>query len=211
MKMSVKVASMAAVSLFSTGFLLGQGISTAASAQVLPFQAPVTVAPDVATPVEPTVSDKSIDPAPIAADAQQPALPASLTALVAAQQDEAALDAEARCLATAIFFESKSESLEGQLAVAHVILARAESGRFAQTLCGVVTQRGQFGFVRNGRMPAVPEAGRQWRTAKAIARIALEGSWKNPAEGALYFHATYSNADWNRPRITQIGNHVFYR
>ncbi len=75
----------------------------------------------------------------------------------------------------------------------------------------MITQPGQFGFVRKGHMPAVPETSGQWRTAKAIADIALDGSWKNPVEGALYFHATYSGADWDRPRVAKIGRHVFYR
>lgn len=204
---SFKVASPAAFFIATFSFLLGYGVSTAASAQVQSFQAPVTIAPDVAAPVEQTVSKDSIDGEP------QPAAeaPESLAELVSAWRDDGDLDAEEKCLATAIFYESKSESLEGQLAVAHVVLARAESGRFAKTLCGVVTQRGQFGFVRGGRLPDVPEGSNQWRTARAIAHIALQGSWKNPVEGALYFHATYSDAEWGRPRVAQIGRHIFYR
>ncbi len=39
----------------------------------------------------------------------------------------------------------------------------------------------------------------------------MDGSWKNPVEGALFFHATYSNANWDRPQVAKIGRHVFYR
>jgi spore germination cell wall hydrolase CwlJ-like protein len=170
----------------------------------------VIVAPDVATPVEPIISKSSIEDAP---DAAAPAgdNSDSLAELVGNWQDDGTFDADERCLATAIFYESKGESLEGQLAVANVVLARAQSGRFAKTACGVVTQRGQFGFVRGGRLPDVTESSAQWRTAKAIAQIAMDGSWKNPVEGALYFHATYSSANWDRPTVAKIGRHVFYR
>ncbi len=213
MKKSVKVAGAAAASLLSFSFLLAYGATTAASAQIQSYQAPVTVAPDVATPVTPIISDNSISPA-ADAGAQaivQPLAARSLAQLVDGWQQTAELDAETRCLATAVFYESRSESLDGQLAVAHVVIARARSGRFADTLCGVITQRGQFGFVRNGRLPTPPETSAQWRTSKAIAQIALEGSWENPVEGALFFHATYSSADWDRPMLTKIGRHVFYR
>jgi len=207
---SFQVAGSAALTLLSMSLLLANGVSSAASAQVNTFEAPAVVAPDVATPVELSVSKSSIEGAPDAAAPVEDS-PDSLSELVSAWQDDGNFDADEKCLATAIFFESKSESLEGQLAVANVVLARAQSGRFANTVCGVVTQRGQFGFVRNGRMPAIPESSNQWRTAKAIAQIAMDRSWKNPVEGALYFHATYSSAEWDRPQVAKIGRHVFYR
>ncbi len=198
---SFRVAGAAAFGLAGISFLLAYGVTTAASAQVQSFEAPVMVAPAVATPVEPDSSETfSGDEAP-----------ASLAELVAAWQADAPLDDEARCLAIAVFFESRSESLEGQLAVANVVIDRARSGRFADSLCGVVTQKGQFGFVRGGRLPDVPSDRPAWRTAQAIAQIALEESWDNPAEGALFFHAVHSPAKWNRPLVTRIGRHIFYR
>lgn len=207
---SFQVAGSAAFALLSMSLLLANGVSSAASAQVSSFEAPAVVAPDAATPVELSVSKSSIEGAP---DAAAPAedFSDSLAELVGTWQDDGSFDADEKCLATAIFFESKGESLEGQLAVANVVLARTESGRFAKTVCGVITQRGQFGFVRNGRMPNIPEDSNQWRTAKAIAQIAMNGSWKNPVEGALYFHATYSSAEWDRPQVAKIGRHIFYR
>ena len=49
------------------------------------------------------------------------------------------------CLATGIYFESKSEPLAGQLAVGQVIANRANSGvRFPYSYCGVLFQRSQF-------------------------------------------------------------------
>jgi metal-dependent amidase/aminoacylase/carboxypeptidase family protein len=135
----------------------------------------------------------------------------SLAALVAMQDTKAPLDAQAHCLAGAVYFESKGESLAGQLAVAKVVMARAKSGRFASTLCGVVFQKSQFSFVRGGRMPAIDKSGANWRNAVAIAQIALSNSWKSPVEGALYFHARYVSPGWRLSRIGTIDNHIFYR
>ncbi len=134
----------------------------------------------------------------------------SLSELVASIDYRAPETEEMRCLASGIYYESKGESLEGQLAVAHVILARADSGRFATTNCGVLTQPGQFSFVRRGVVPT-PRESAQWRTAVAIARIASEEQWHNPVPGAMFFHATRVSPGWNRPRVARLGNHVFYR
>lgn len=140
----------------------------------------------------------------------EPARGASLRETVAAMPQVDPEDEELRCLAAGIYFESKGESLEGQLAVAHVIINRAESGRFAGTYCGVLTQRGQFSFVRGGVVPQ-PRADAQWWTAVAVARVARAESWDNPAPGALFFHAARVSPGWNRPRVARIDNHVFYR
>jgi spore germination cell wall hydrolase CwlJ-like protein len=145
-------------------------------------------------------------------DAQTDKLTASsLAALVAKHGAPGALDAETRCLAGAVYFESKGESLPGQLAVARVVLARTKSGRFPSSICGVVFQKSQFSFVRGGRMPAIDTGGAHWRNAVAISQIALDNSWKSPVEGALFFHARYVSPGWKLKRIGSIDNHVFYR
>ena len=121
------------------------------------------------------------------------------------------LDAETHCLATAVFYEARSESLEGQLAVARVIVNRAASARFRDSLCGVVKQPGQFSFVRGGAIPDPSYGGSSWKTAIAIARIAVVNGWENVAEGALYFHARRVAPAWTRKRVAAIDNHIFYR
>ena len=85
------------------------------------------------------------------------------------------------CLAGAVYFESKGEPLRGQLSVAEVILNRARSGRFPASVCGVVKQRGQFSFVRGGRIPAIARASLAWKRAVAIAHIAREDLADGPA------------------------------
>ncbi len=135
----------------------------------------------------------------------------SLSELVRLQKTGGSLDKQAHCLAGAVYFESKGESLAGQLAVAKVVMARAKSGRFAPTLCGVVFQKSQFSFVRGGQMPNIDKGGTHWKNAVAISKIALNNAWKSPVEGALYFHARYVSPGWKLQRIGSVDQHVFYR
>jgi spore germination cell wall hydrolase CwlJ-like protein len=135
---------------------------------------------------------------------------ATLAAAVAAQPLEID-DAELNCLAIGVYYESKGEPLEGQLAVAEVILNRAESGRFPRSVCGVLKQRGQFSFVRGGQLPQPPEGARAWKTALAVARVARGDIWDSKVSNALYFHARYVSPGWRRARVGSVGNHIFYR
>jgi len=164
----------------------------------IPQQPGVQTAPQVSNTVIPDV-----DASPLHA--------ASLNALVAAQPQPGDLSRELNCLAGAIYFEAKSESLAGQLAVGRVIVARSKSGRFPNSYCGVVFQPSQFSFVRGGGMPGISKASKQWKNAVAVAQIAHAGSWRSPVEGALYFHAAYVSPGWHMKRMGRIENHVFYR
>jgi spore germination cell wall hydrolase CwlJ-like protein len=123
---------------------------------------------------------------------------------------ETRLDSQMECLATAVYFESKGEPLDGQLAVAQVILNRVESGRFGASICDVVKAPKQFSFVRGGSMPA-PTNMAQWETAKAIALIATSGSWPEIVPDATHFHATRVSPGWKLRRVATVGQHVFYR
>ena len=135
-----------------------------------------------------------------------------LPAMVAQFRSSDAGSHELDCLATGIYFESKSEPLAGQLAVGKVIANRTQSGgRFPGTYCGVLFQRGQFSFVHGGRLPAVPHSNRQWQTAVAIAKIVDQDLQKSVADNALFFHARYVSPGWHLKRVASIGNHVFYR
>ncbi|GAB5487599.1 MAG: cell wall hydrolase [Parasphingorhabdus sp.] len=135
----------------------------------------------------------------------------SLQALVRQQSTSGTLSAEMHCLAGAVYFESKGESLQGQLAVARVVLARAKSTRFPNSICGVVYQRKQFSFVRGGKMPRINKRHQYWRNAVAISKIAKNDAWKSPVEGALFFHARYVSPGWRLTRMATIDNHIFYR
>lgn len=138
---------------------------------------------------------------------------ASLRELVNSMPADAVLDEQLKCLAGAVYFEARGEPLAGQLAVAEVVIARAASGRFPASYCGVVTQKSQFSFVKGGRMPQLPAANASWLRAKAIAQIAHRGLWDSDAEGSLYFHARHVAPSWRHRRqaMARISNHVFYR
>ena len=118
---------------------------------------------------------------------------------------------ELECLAGAIYFESKSEPLKGQLAVGHVIANRAKSGRFPSSYCGVVYQRSQFSFVRGRSMPPIARSSLQWKNAVAIAKIVDQELHPTPVGKALFFHARRVSPGWRLTRVGTIGNHVFYR
>lgn len=135
----------------------------------------------------------------------------SLKELVSQQSVDGALDEQMQCLAGTVYFESKGESLAGQLAVARVVMARAASPRFPNSICGVVYQRKQFSFIRNGKMPRIDKGHRHWRNAVAISKIAVNDGWNSPVEGALFFHARYVSPGWRLKRMATIDNHIFYR
>jgi spore germination cell wall hydrolase CwlJ-like protein len=146
-------------------------------------------------------------------DAQMAVKPSGdLASMVTQLRAPEAGSRELECLATGIYFESKSEPLAGQLAVGQVIANRAQSGgRFPDSYCGVLFQRGQFSFVRGGRLPSVPRSNHQWQTAVAIAKIVDQGLKASSVGNALFFHARYVAPGWHAKRIASIGNHVFYR
>ena len=168
-------------------------------------------------PAPPFIAEPVVQPLPAPeAEAPDEAVPApvdarSLAQLVAQTATPTELSNELACLAGAIYFEAKGESLAGQLAVGRVIIARSKSGRFPASYCGVVYQRSQFSFVRGRSMPAINKSGRAWTEAARIARIAHEGLWKSPVEGALFFHAARVSPGWRLTRLARVDNHIFYR
>ncbi|MEG3084134.1 cell wall hydrolase [Sphingomonas sp. PB2P12] len=170
----------------------------ALSPQNVPQTAPA------ATPVAP-VEQTAVEPA-----ATTEAEEFDTLAQAVAAQDSAAADDSLQCLAGAIYFESKGEPLTGQLAVAEVIINRAKSGRFPADVCAVVKQRGQFSFVRGGRIPTI-SGGAAYRTAIAVAKVALASAWNSPAEKALYFNTPDRRPSVRAVKVAAIGNHVFYR
>jgi hypothetical protein len=235
-----KAASAAAISVTlgsavitaDPGFAFGNSQSTALSAEIIVID-PAQIAADQNTvelaktgKVTATLDDKGdiiftpgngggpvMEPTEEVSEAATPETlsASSLAELVRKQDVQAALDRETHCLAGAVYFESKGETLPGQLAVARVVMARAKSGRFASTLCGVVYQKSQFSFVRGNSMPRIDTGSTNWRNAVAISKIALSDSWKSPVEGALFFHARHVSPGWRLTRLGTVDNHIFYR
>ena len=210
MSFHVRIALAATMTLAIAGLAVRSTAGLAA--EVVPSALTVTqpaYVPMVPNPVIPAESDEAVTNGD--AQAGDVTVYPTLAAAVAAQPANGTVDENLRCLAGAIYYESKGEPLAGQLAVAEVILNRADNGRFADSICGVVTQPGQFSFVRGGRIPAVDPERPAWRTALAVARVALDDAWESDAGEALYFHARRAAPGWGRVKVASIGNHVFYR
>jgi spore germination cell wall hydrolase CwlJ-like protein len=126
--------------------------------------------------------------------------------------------AEENCLARAVYFEARSESELGQLAVAKVILNRVKDPEYPNTICGVVYQGSgrrnscQFSFACDG-LPDDVRSASAWANSKRIAQKALAGDAKVSAIGtATNYHADYVRPKWAKSmkRLIKIGRHVFY-
>lgn len=149
---------------------------------------------------------------PVAPAVQYPRQPRSIQDMVATYVNFGDQDEQQECLAKAVYFEARSESLEGQLAVAEVVLNRAASGVYPSTICEVVTQPWQFSFIRKGRFPTPDRSSRSWHNAVAIANIANKNLAEVVPANVLWYHANYVSPSWGRrlTRVTQIGAHIFY-
>ena len=197
----ISMASIAAALTILVYSVTGSG----AAAQITPVQAP-------AEPTDiPAIAPVAASPDQASAPASDSA-PASLADLAARQNTTDELPQQLQCMARAIYFEAGHEKLTGQLAVGRVIVERSRSGRFPDSYCGVVYQRAQFSFVHGNAMPTIKTNSAAWRNSVAMARIAHEGSWQSPAEGALFFHSVHVSPNWaHRTRVARIDNHIFYR
>ena len=128
-------------------------------------------------------------------------------------------EAELTCLAQAIYFEARSESYSGQLAVAQVVLNRVQNRFYPNTVCSVVYQgpldgKGgcQFTFTCDGAMEKELQA-RLWEDAKKVSEIAMMGAGSDVTRSATHYHADYVNPVWaaNLTKTIKIGTHIFYR
>ncbi|MCR9268402.1 MAG: cell wall hydrolase [Hyphomonadaceae bacterium] len=123
-----------------------------------------------------------------------------------------------QCLATAIYYEARSESIKGQLGVAEVIINRVNDHRYPNTICDVVFQGAtrttgcQFTFTCDGAMNKKPR-GEKWTKANTIAAHVLMDLNERKTAGATHYHATYVDPVWNSGliRTKKIGTHIFYR
>ena len=126
--------------------------------------------------------------------------------------------ANIRCLAEAIYYEARGEPVDGQIAVAQVVLNRARSHFWPNTICGVVNQgiaRGekcQFSYAC--RVLRAKPNGIAWDHAQEIADDAIHGrAWFRELVDATYYHATAVAPVWrlDLTLIGTFGTHIFYR
>jgi Cell Wall Hydrolase len=145
---------------------------------------------------------------------QRPMSPAERLGL-----DETSRPKSEKCLADAIYFEARGEHVRGQMAVAQVVLNRAFSGKYPNTVCGVVYQNAhrhlacQFTFACDG-IPDVVREPDMWERAKTIAAEMLDGKLWLPEVGkATHYHAYWVRPSWVREmtKMQKLGVHTFYR
>jgi hypothetical protein len=210
-----KIARAGGLSAFAVAMSLTFGGSGQALAQQvgnLPVvQAVVKTASAISAPVAatPITADQAV--AREAGVLQRAGWP--LYALVDRFSAGAPLTDEANCIAVAVYHEARGESLEGQMAVAKVIMNRAASGAYPASWCGVVKQPAQFSFVHNGRFPSVDQSSDAWRKALGVTRLAVANAVPSLPTTCLWYHADYVAPRWsnNLTRVEKIGAHIFYR
>lgn len=184
-----------------------------AEAEAAPESASMVAALRTAAAVVPD----AIPAVPVAAVAPQVAAPPSSLG-VAVGAAPPGQGAQWECLAEALYFEARGESLAGVVAVAEVILNRVDSGDYPNSVCGVVQQGGtglyncQFTYRCDGRPDTISERD-AWRAVGQVASYMLNGAPRTLTGGATHYHTLAVNPSWaNRfPRTATIGFHHFYR
>lgn len=164
---------------------------------------------------EPTSPAESAEN-PLPRDKPEP--PAAVTgSLPDADEDH---EKEAICLAKAIYFEARGEPIDGQFAVARVVLNRTASRRYPDTICDVVFQnahrknRCQFSFACDGKSDEADDPN-SWALARGMAEALLRTERSilpEPVLRSTHYHARYVRPSWARKLTTtgQVGQHIFY-
>ena len=122
------------------------------------------------------------------------------------------------CLTSAIYYEAATEPLDGQRAVAQVVLNRVRHPAYPNSVCGVVYQGMerktgcQFTFTCDGSLARVPMAS-YWSRARAVAEAALGGFVYNPVGWATHYHTDWVVPYWSSSLVKAavVGTHIFYR
>lgn len=125
--------------------------------------------------------------------------------------------AELVCLALTVYYEARSESLRGQIAVAETVLNRVSDPRYPDNICDVVRQGGtrrhrcQFSYYCDGK-PETPADRRAWRRAQVVAKLTHDGVLEADIEGATHYHAIYTQPYWSSKYqlVGTVGRHHFY-
>jgi spore germination cell wall hydrolase CwlJ-like protein len=134
--------------------------------------------------------------------------------------DAREMEKQLQCLSRNIYWEAANEPFEGKVAVAQVTLNRVESGKFPDSVCGVVYQKTkfvdrvvcQFSWFCETNHVTRPIHNALFKESEEVAKMVLLEGFRLPAiKEAMYYHADYVNPKWNLPKIKQIGRHIFYK
>lgn len=126
--------------------------------------------------------------------------------------------AQWKCLAEALYFEARGETVEGLFAVGEVIMNRVQNAGYPDSLCGVINQGTgaryacQFTYTCDGRAEVVNEPA-AWEKVGKVARLLMDNGSMGLTDGATHYHTTAVQPSWSRvfPQTAQIGSHIFYR
>ena len=140
--------------------------------------------------------------------------------------NQVALNEEFYCLAQNIYWEARSENIEGQIAVAFVVLNRLKNKKYPNTICNVVKEGPtlvgtsfpkrntcQFSWYCDGRSD-IPKNTTSWDIATTLTyEILVLNKYADPIDGATHYHATYVSPNWAKrlAKTKQIGIHIFYK
>lgn len=181
---------------------------------------PIADAPEFTTPPRAEVSEEEAAVAKVL-NAATPANPGAIVAAKPFSMNNATATDRLRaleCLAAAVYYEASSESVEGQRAVAQVVLNRVRHPIYPGTVCDVVFQGHsritgcQFTFTCDGSLVR-PRRGGAWALAVQIAQAGLDGFVTRSVGTATHYHADWV-APWWRTTLTKLntlGAHIFYR
>ena len=124
------------------------------------------------------------------------------------------------CMAQNVYWEAASEPAEGKLAVAQIVMNRAESGRFPTDPCQVIFQKNvfyekvvcQFSWYCETSYKVKVVRQDLWDESYLAAKMVLMEGFRLPSlKGALYYHADYVNPQWKKQQVAKIGRHIFYK
>ena len=111
------------------------------------------------------------------------------------------------CLERAMFFESNRSSQEGLMAVGTVVMNRLNSGKWGNSICGVVGQKGQFApgvLSRPMKSAALPDV-------QAAADAVLKGERNPKVRNAMFFHTAGLRFPYKNMHYTVVaGGNAFY-
>lgn len=157
------------------------------------------------------------------ADNQMPAAVVTQPPAVASELQErhiAYSNKDRQCLAEAIYYESRGESTQGQVAVGYVVMNRVEHKAFPKTICQVVYQktafRGKTVCQFSWACQPVRYARRnqaQYDHAMQVADMVLNRTVANPIGHSLFFHERRIRVprfSHSQRFVALIGNHRFY-
>ena len=130
------------------------------------------------------------------------------------------------CLAKNIYFEARSESTAGRIAVAWTVINRVRHKRFPNSVCEVVEQglkyengfpkrnKCQFSWYCDGQ-PDIIRNVNEWRDAYRLASYVSSGRdhLVDITDGSLWYHADYVFPRWakHKRKTAKIDTHIFYR